>query len=110
MDLARDHGSQSLHRIIDYELLNINVYRGILSIAIMRIDIEELSGFVYAKRKGGKTYNYWKTEWGSHNGRMKQAHLSLVEGKKALSKDGGLAKARLAKAEDIGIKTAGRED
>ena len=74
------------------------------------IRLEELSVFIYIKTKGSKVYRYWKAEWRGHNGKMRQVHLGPVEGKKALSQDEALAKARRAKAEDLKINTAGRED
>ena len=47
------------------------------------IRLEELSVFAYTKKKGDKSYRYWKAEWRAQNGRMKQAHLGPAEGKKA---------------------------
>jgi len=74
------------------------------------IRLEELSVFVYQKKKGDKSYRYWKVEWRGPNGKMKQAHLGPAEGKKGLSEDEALAKARKMKADDLGINTTGRED
>jgi hypothetical protein len=76
------------------------------------IRAEEVSVFTYKKVKGGKTYKYWKAEWRAPapDSKIKQVHLGRAEGKKALSQDEALAKARRAKAEDLKINTAGRED
>jgi hypothetical protein len=74
------------------------------------IRLEELSVFTYTKKKGDKSYRYWKAEWRAPDGRMKQAHLGPAEGKRPLSEDEALTKARKMKAEDLGINTAGRED
>jgi len=68
------------------------------------IRLEELSVFTYSKAKSGKAYSYWKAEWRAPNGRMKQVHLGPAEGKRGLSEDGALAKARRAKAEDLGLR------
>jgi len=68
------------------------------------IRAEEVSVFTYTKVKGSKTYKYWKAEWRvPADGRIKQVHLGRAEGKKALSQDEALQKARRAKAEDLGI-------
>ena len=74
------------------------------------IRLEEISVFTYTKKNGDKSYRYWKCEWRSSNGNMKQAHLRPAEGKKGLSEDEALQKARRMKAEDLGINTTGRED
>jgi len=66
------------------------------------IRLEELSVFTYTKKKADKTYRYWKAEWRAQNGRMKQAHLGPAEGKRALTEEEALAKARKMKAEDLG--------
>ena len=69
------------------------------------IRAEEVSVFVYTKTKGSKTYKYWKAEWRTPaNGRIKQVHLGRAEGKKALSQDEALQKARKLKKESLGIK------
>ena len=68
------------------------------------IRLEEISVFTYQKKKGKKSYRYWKAEWRGHNGKMKQAHLGPADGKKGLSEDEALAKARRAKAEDLGLR------
>lgn len=68
---------------------------------IPAIRLEELSVFTYTKKKGDKSYRYWKSEWRAPNGRMKQAHLGPAEGKRALSEEEALAKARKMKAEDL---------
>jgi len=68
------------------------------------IRLEEISVFTYQKKKGDKSYRYWKCEWRGHNGKMKQAHLGPADGKKGLSEDEALAKARCAKAEDLGLR------
>lgn len=65
------------------------------------IRLEELSVFAYTKKKGGKSYRYWKCEWRGHNGKMKQVHLGPAEGKRALSEEEALLKARKLKAEDL---------
>ena len=70
----------------------------------LSIRLEELSVFTYMKKKGDKVYKYWKAEWRSHNGKMKQAHLGPADDKKGLSEDEALAKARRAKAEDLGLR------
>jgi len=67
------------------------------------IRLEELSVFVYTKTKGSQVYRYWKAEWRGHNGKMRQVHLGRAEGKKALSQDEALQKARRAKAEYLKI-------
>lgn len=67
------------------------------------IRLEELSVFTYSKTKNGKTYSYWKAEWRAPNGRMKQVHFGPAEGKRGLSEDEALQKARKMKAEDLGI-------
>jgi len=67
------------------------------------IRLEELSVFTYSKAKSGRAYSYWKAEWRAPNGRMKQVHLGPAEGKRGLSEDEALAKARRAKAEDLGL-------
>ena len=69
------------------------------------IRLEELSVFVYTKNKNGKTYSYWKAEWRGHNGKMKQVHLGPAQGKRALSEEEALAKAREMKAEDLRMNT-----
>jgi hypothetical protein len=69
------------------------------------IRLEELSVFTYQKKKGDKCYRYWKAEWRTPNGRMKQVHLGPAEGKNGLSEAEALAKARRAKTEDLGINT-----
>jgi hypothetical protein len=74
------------------------------------IRLEEISVFIYQKKKGDKSYRYWKAEWRSSDGKMRQVHLGPVEGERGLSEDDALAKARKMKAEDLGINTAGRED
>jgi len=74
------------------------------------IRLEEISVFIYTKIKGDKSYRYWKCEWRGPNGKMKQAHLGPAEGKKGLSEDEALAKARKMKADDLGINMPGRED
>lgn len=71
------------------------------------IRLEELSVFTYTKKKGDKSYKYWKAEWRGHNGKMKQVHLGPAEGKRGLSEDKALAKARHAKAEDLRIEEIG---
>ncbi len=71
----------------------------------LSIRLEEISVFIYAKRKGDKSYRYWKCEWRGHNGKMKQAHLGPADGKRGLSEAEALAKARKMKAEDLGIGT-----
>jgi hypothetical protein len=69
------------------------------------IRLEEISVFTYQKKKGNKCYRYWKAEWRrGHNGKMKQVHLGPAEGKNGLSEDEALAKARHAKAEDLGLR------
>jgi len=68
------------------------------------IRLEELSVFVYQKKKGDKSYRYWKCEWRGRDGKMKQVHLGPAEGKRGLSEDEALAKARRAKAEDLGLR------
>ena len=68
------------------------------------IRLEEISVFTYTKKKGDKTYRYWKAEWRGHSGKMKQAHLGPADGKMGLSEDEALAKARRAKAEDLGLR------
>ena len=67
----------------------------------LSIRLEEISVFTYTKKKGDKSYRYWKAEWRGHNGKMKQAHLRPVEGKEGLSQDVALAKARKMKEDDI---------
>ncbi len=69
------------------------------------IRLEELSVFTYTKTKNGKVYSYWKAEWRGHNGKMKQAHLGPAQGKRGLSEDEALAKAREMKAEDLRMNT-----
>ena len=66
------------------------------------IRLEELSVFTYTKKKADKTYRYWKAEWRAQNGRMNQVHLGPAEGKRALSEEEALLKARKLKAEDLG--------
>ena len=68
------------------------------------IRLEEVSVFVYQKRKGDKVYQYWKCEWRAFNGRMKQVHLGPAQGKRGLSEDEALQKARRAKAKDLGLR------
>lgn len=68
------------------------------------IRLEELSVFVYQKKKSDKSYRYWKAEWRTPNGRMKQVHLGPAEGKRPLSEAEALAKARKMKRESLGIK------
>jgi hypothetical protein len=68
------------------------------------IRLEEISVFTYQKKKADKVYRYWKAEWRGHNGKMKQAHLGPADGKKGISEDEALAKARRAKAEDLGLR------
>lgn len=58
------------------------------------IRLEEISVFAYTKRKGDKSYRYWKAEWRAPNGRMKQVHLGPAEGNIGLSEDEALQKAR----------------
>jgi len=70
------------------------------------IRLEELSVFIYQKKKGDKCYRYWKAEWRVHNGKMKQVHLGPAEGEKGLNEDEALAKARKMKADDLGINKA----
>ena len=65
------------------------------------IRLEEISVFTYQKKKGDKSYRYWKCEWRGNNGKMKQAHLGPAQGEKGLSEDEALAKARKMKADDI---------
>ena len=65
------------------------------------IRLEELSVFIYTKKKDDKSYRYWKCEWRGHNGKMKQVHLGPAEGKKGLSEDEALAKARKMKVNEI---------
>ena len=65
------------------------------------IRLEELSVFTYTKKKADKSYRYWKAEWRAQNGRMNQAHLGPAEGKRALSEEEALLKARKMKAEDL---------
>jgi len=74
------------------------------------IRLEEVSVFTYTKKRGDKSYRYWKAEWRAPNGRMRQAHLGSAQGEKGLSEDEALQKARKMKAEDLGINKAGRED
>jgi hypothetical protein len=69
------------------------------------IRLEELSVFVYQKKKGDKSYRYWKAEWRTPNGRIKQVHLGPAEGKNGLSEGEALAKARKLKAEDLGLSS-----
>jgi len=68
------------------------------------IRLEEIGVFTYSKAKSGKAYSYWKAEWRAPNGRMKQVHLGPAQGEKGLSEDAALAKARRAKAEDLGLR------
>jgi len=68
------------------------------------IRLEEISVFTYQKKRADKVYRYWKAEWRGHNGKMKQAHLGPADGKKGLSEDEALAKARCAKADDLGLR------
>jgi hypothetical protein len=56
----------------------------------------------YTKKKDNNSYLYWKAEWRGHSGQMKQAHLGPAKGKKGLSEDEALVKARKMKAEDPG--------
>jgi hypothetical protein len=65
------------------------------------IRLEELSVFIYTKKKGNKSYQYWKAEWRSREGKLRQVHLGPAEGKRGLSKDEALAKARKMKARDL---------
>lgn len=74
---------------------------------IPAIRLEELSVFTYTKKKGDKSYRYWKSEWRAPNGRMKQAHLGPTQGKRGLSEDEALIKARRIKAEDLRIEGIG---
>jgi hypothetical protein len=74
------------------------------------IRLEELSVFTYTKKKGDKSYRYWKAEWRSSDGKMRQAHLGSAQGEKGLSEDEALQKARKMKADDLGINTTGREE
>jgi hypothetical protein len=71
------------------------------------IRMEELSVFIYQKKKGDKCYKYWKAEWRCHNGKMKQAHLGPAEGNRSLSEDEALTTARRVKAEDLRIDEIG---
>jgi hypothetical protein len=61
--------------------------------------------FICAKKKDEKSYKYWKAEWRAANGRMKQVHSDPAEGKRGLSQDEVLAKARKIKAKYLGINT-----
>jgi len=70
------------------------------------IRLDELSVFTYQKKKGDKSYRYWKAEWRGHNGKMKQVHLGPAEGNRSLSEDEALQKARKIKADDLGINKA----
>ena len=70
------------------------------------IRLEELSVFTYTKKKGNKSYLYWKCEWRGHNGKMKQAHIGPADGKRGLSEDEALQKAQKMKADDLGINKA----
>jgi len=70
------------------------------------IRLEEISVFVYQKKKADKVYRYWKAEWRGHNGKMKQAHLGPAQGEKGLSEAEALQKARKMKADDLGINKA----
>jgi hypothetical protein len=36
------------------------------------IRLEELSVFIYAKKKGDTAYQYWKAEWRGRDGKMQQ--------------------------------------
>jgi len=67
------------------------------------IRLEELSVFIYQKKKGDRSYRYWKAEWRAPNGRMKQVHLGTAQGEKSLNEKEALAKARRLKAEDLGV-------
>lgn len=67
------------------------------------IRLEEVSVFVYVKKKGDKSYQYWKAGWRSHNGKMKQTHLGPADGKNSLSEDEALERAQKLKAKDLGI-------
>jgi hypothetical protein len=69
----------------------------------LAIRLEEISVFTYTKKKGDKSYRYWKAEWRAPNGRMKQVHLGPAEGKRPLSEDEALQKARKMKAEDLRV-------
>ncbi len=42
--------------------------------------LEELSVFIYPKKKGDNSYRYWKAEWRGHNGKMKKVHLGPADG------------------------------
>ncbi len=68
------------------------------------IRLEELSVFIYTKNKNGKVYSYWKAEWRGSDGKMKQVHLGPAQGKRSLSEEEALAKARELKAEDLGLR------
>jgi len=68
------------------------------------IRLEELSVFTYSKTKSCKAYSYWKAEWRSSDGKMRQVHLGPADGKKGLSEDEALQKARKMKAEDLGLR------
>jgi hypothetical protein len=68
------------------------------------IRLEEISVFTYQKKRADMVYRYWKAEWRGHNGKMKQAHIGPADGKMGLSEDEALAKARRAKAEDLGLR------
>ena len=70
----------------------------------LSIRLEELSVFTYQKKRADKVYRYWKAEWRGHNGKMKQVHIGPAQGEKGLSEDEALAKARRAKAEDLGLR------
>lgn len=67
------------------------------------IRLEEVSVFTYTKKRGDKSYRYWKAEWRSHNGKMKQVHLGPAQGEKSLTEKEALAKARKMKKESLDL-------